>query len=93
MLEDDAIRTCRTQSGLYRSSPNNSIVSKHHAKRAVTIRAPLPDSVASDSRLHEIIAKLRKATRIEIPIGYQDETGFHLGVKPAGKEITWPPFW
>lgn len=25
----------------------------------------------------EIIAKLRRALRIEIPIGYQDETGFH----------------
>ena len=34
-----------------------------------------------------IVAKLRKAIRIEIPIGYQDETGFHTGVKPAEKEV------
>ncbi|HXI71598.1 MAG TPA: hypothetical protein VNN22_14680 [Verrucomicrobiae bacterium] len=33
-----------------------------------------------------IIVKLRKATRVKIPIGYQDETGFHMGVKPAGKK-------
>jgi hypothetical protein len=32
-----------------------------------------------------IVAKLRKAIRIEIPIGSQDETGFHMGVKPAEK--------
>jgi len=32
-----------------------------------------------------IVAKLRKAIRIKIPIGYQDETGFHLGLKPAEK--------
>ena len=30
-----------------------------------------------------IAAKLWKAIRIEIPIGYQDETGFHMGVKSA----------
>jgi hypothetical protein len=39
----------------------------------------------------KIVAKLREAIRIEIPIGYQDETGFHMGVKPAEKEIKWPP--
>jgi hypothetical protein len=38
-----------------------------------------------------IFAKLRKMIRIGIPIGYQDETGFHLGVKPAEKEVIWPP--
>lgn len=54
---------------------------------------PLPDKVASGSRLHEIIAKLRKAAKIEIATGYQDETGFHPGVKPAEKEIKWPPDW
>jgi hypothetical protein len=41
--------------------------------------------------MHEIVAKLRKAIRIEIPTGYQDETGFHMGVQPAKKEIKWPP--
>jgi hypothetical protein len=37
-----------------------------------------------------VVTKLRKAIRIEIPIGYQDETGFHMGVKPAEKEVKWP---
>ena len=40
--------------------------------------------------LHEIVAKLRNAMSIEIPTGYQDETGFHLGVEPAAKEDKWP---
>jgi hypothetical protein len=62
-------------------------------KYAVTIHEPLPDAVASGSKLHEIIAKLRKVVRIEIATGYQDETGFHMGVKPAEKEIKWPPVW
>jgi hypothetical protein len=39
----------------------------------------------SSSHLREIIAKLRNAT--EIPIGYQDKTGFHFGVEPAEKEV------
>ena len=38
-----------------------------------------------------IVAKLRKAIRIEISIGYQDETGFHIGIKPAEKEVKCPP--
>jgi hypothetical protein len=37
--------------------------------------------------MERIVAKLWKAIRIEIPIGYQDETGFHTGVKPAEKEV------
>ena len=37
-----------------------------------------------------IIAKLRNLVRIEIPVGYQDETGFHYGVKAADKEAKWP---
>jgi hypothetical protein len=48
---------------------------------------------SSGLHLHEIVAKLRNAIRIEIPVGYQDETGFHLGVKPAEKEIKWPSVW
>jgi hypothetical protein len=46
---------------------------------------------AAQAGLNGIIAKLRKAIRIEIPIGYQDETGFHMGVKPAEKQVMWPP--
>jgi len=34
-----------------------------------------------------IVAKLWKAIRIEIPIGYQDEEGFHVGVKSADMEV------
>jgi hypothetical protein len=42
---------------------------------------------------HEIAEKLKRAIKSEIPIGYQDEVGFHLGVKPAEQEIKWPPVW
>ena len=40
-----------------------------------------------------IAAKLRDEIRNKIPAGYQDETGFHLGVKPAEKKIKWTPVW
>jgi hypothetical protein len=36
-----------------------------------------------------IIAKFRKA--MAIPIGYQDETGFHFGDEPVAREDAWPP--
>src|SRR5208337_2178026 len=32
-------------------------------------------------------AKLWKAIRIEIPVGYQDEAGFHVGVKSGDMEV------
>ena len=53
----------------------------------------LPDIVSLGLMFRGIVAKARKRARIEIPVGYQDETGFHLGVKPAEKEIKWPPVW
>ena len=31
-----------------------------------------------------VIAKLRAIIQAEMPIGYQDETGFHTGVKKTG---------
>ena len=44
-------------------------------------------------RLLNVVAKLRSMMTPEIPTGYQDETGFHFGVKSAEWEIHWPPFW
>ena len=40
-----------------------------------------------------IIARLKNAVKLEIPMGYQDETGFHTGVKAAEKDIKWPATW
>jgi hypothetical protein len=37
-----------------------------------------------------IIAKLRNMVKLDVPVGYQDETGFHYGVKTADKEAQWP---
>jgi hypothetical protein len=33
---------------------------------------------------------VRKAVGMEIPTGYEDETGFHKVAKAAEKEIEWP---
>jgi hypothetical protein len=54
------------------------------------ILAQVGDS-ATKGDVGGIVAKLRKAIRIEIPVGYQDETGFHIGIKSAEKEVKWPP--
>ena len=40
-----------------------------------------------------IMEKLRSAVKVHIPVGYQDETGFHLGVKPVEKETHFPTEW
>jgi len=38
-----------------------------------------------------IIAKLRSAIANHVPVGYQDESGFHLGVKQT--QDRWPAIW
>lgn len=62
-------------------------------KNTISIHVPLADTTAFSLTFDRMIAKVRSFARIEIPIGYQDETGFQLGVKPAEKEIKWPPDW
>ena len=33
--------------------------------------------------LHQVAGKIRFAISRRIPVGFEDETGFHLGVQPA----------
>jgi hypothetical protein len=73
----------------HRSCLNKSSMHKH----TVTIHEPLSDRVASGSKPHGIIAKLRSVAKIWMATGYQDETGFYIGVKPAEDKIKWPSIW
>jgi hypothetical protein len=62
-------------------------------EREFTLHEPLPDTTAWRTVFHRVFSKLRKAVRIEVRPGYQDDTGFHHGVKLAENEIQWPPVW
>jgi len=53
----------------------------------------MPEMALFGLIVHGVVAKLRNAVRIDIPIGYQDETEFHMGVKPAQNKVQWPPVW
>jgi hypothetical protein len=88
-LEIGRMAPHRRQSSWHRSCYKESIMNKS----ATTLHAPMPDTVLFGSMFRGIVAKVRNAVRIEIPIGYQDETGFHMGVKPAEKNIKWPSVW
>ena len=56
---------------------------------ALTVFRPWPQTSSFSSHLREIAASLKHL--MEIPTGYQDETGFHMGPEPALQEIQWPP--
>ena len=43
-------------------------------------------------RLAGFMAKVRAKVRFEIPVGFQDEKGFHYGVNRGKDEAKWPPF-
>lgn len=62
----------------------NEVIMKH----TITMQKPWTLTGSFGLHLHEIIAKLKSV--VEIPTGYQDESGFHFGAEPAQKEINWP---
>jgi hypothetical protein len=62
-------------------------------KSASTTHGPTPETASPGSMFRGVVTRLRIAVKLDIPVGYQDETGFHLGVKPAEYEIKWPPVW
>jgi hypothetical protein len=43
--------------------------------------------------LNGLVAKIRSAIKSSIPVGYQDEGGFHTGVKRDDKQAKWPTTW
>jgi len=55
----------------------------------MTLVRPWPQASSFWSHLRGIVANLKGI--MEIPMGYQDETGFHVGTEPAMREIQWPP--
>jgi hypothetical protein len=56
-------------------------------KHTMTIHKPWPHVGSMGGTFSNLITKLKNAVRNEIPIGYQDELGFHIGVEPPRKEI------
>jgi hypothetical protein len=61
---------------------NNAMMHKH----STTMETPWLHKGSFGSHLHEVFVKLRKVIKVEIPTGYQDESGFHFGVNPAEKK-------
>jgi hypothetical protein len=59
-----------------------------HKQHSITLPKPWPHAGSFGSHLREVIANLRHV--VEIPTGYQDETGFHYGIEPAKKELKQP---
>jgi hypothetical protein len=57
-------------------------------KYVMTMLKPWPHMGLLGSHLHEIIGKLGSA--MEIPTGYQDETGFCFGAEPVERQVKWP---
>lgn len=43
--------------------------------------------------LAAIVARTIARLKVEVPVGYQDENGFHTGTSRADNKVNWPPFW
>jgi hypothetical protein len=54
-------------------------------KQCVIERKDWLDTAAHTLWPHKLLERLQNAFKIQIPEGYQDETGFHFGTQPAGK--------
>jgi hypothetical protein len=62
-------------------------------KQTMTVNKTWVHNGVSGFTLGGLVARLKNAIKLEIPVGYQDETGFHTGVKAAEKELKWPATW
>lgn len=60
---------------------------------AFTRHEPSPAATLWKTLFTRISSKLRQVVQLMVRTGYQDETGFHGGVKPAENNIPWPPVW
>jgi len=43
--------------------------------------------------LAAIVARTMASLKVEVPVGYQDENGFHTGTGRTESKVNWPPFW
>ncbi len=43
--------------------------------------------------LQGLLARMKNAVKSNITVGYQDESGFHTGVKREDKQAKWPTTW
>lgn len=55
----------------------------------MTLVKPWTSAGSFKSHLREIVASLKHI--VEIPVGYQDENGFHYGAEPCPRDIQLPP--
>ena len=62
-------------------------------KPTITLHKVWAHTGTSSFSIAGMVAKLRNVVKLEIPVGYQDESGFHTGVKAGGKAIKWPTTW
>jgi hypothetical protein len=81
--------TRETQSGWDCSRLSEGMV--HES--APSEQEPMRDKGVWRAMFHHFFSKVCREAQLEVRTGYQDETGFHMGVKPAENEIQWPPVW
>jgi hypothetical protein len=62
-------------------------------KHTMTVSKPWFQSASPSFSPAGLFARLKNAIKLEIPVAYQDETGFHNGVKTDEQEIKWPATW
>jgi hypothetical protein len=43
--------------------------------------------------LAALVARTMAKLKVEVPVGYQDEKGFHVGASRVENKVNWPPFW
>jgi hypothetical protein len=43
--------------------------------------------------LAALVAAVISKFKVEVPVGYQDENGFHVGTGRTENKVNWPPFW
>lgn len=67
--------------------PNKCYISAMtHKQHAMTLAKPWPEGVSFWSHVRHIVASLKYI--VKIPVGYQDQNGFHYGIEPEKDDIS-----
>jgi hypothetical protein len=52
-----------------------------------------PDLNRVTTAIAKLVVCMREGIRKLVPVGYQDEGGFHYGLKPSERKMSWPLVW
>jgi hypothetical protein len=66
---------------------NLNVQDAHRRSVRLDVRAPVSAASLHETWLHEVSARFCAAITLRVPVGFEDETGFHRSPPPAPENL------